>query len=148
MQKIQAEHGDFWDDFQGEWFWSNIFFCQVWLVFIHLTPVRREIEPQAYNSHQIVSANKPCKTQVAEGCPVLSWIMLRSSQNTPWLGEGQVEINGRWIIRIPFLCLMKESLYKWVWVFPPVWKLQVSASVFWWARYVYMPCFETILGVA
>ena len=26
-----------------------------------LTPVRREIEPQAYNSHQIVSAYKPCK---------------------------------------------------------------------------------------
>lgn len=49
--------------------------------------------------------------------------MLRSSQNTPWLGEGQVDINGCWIIRIPFLCLMKESLYKWAWVFPPVWKL-------------------------
>lgn len=49
--------------------------------------------------------------------------MLRSSQNTPWLGEGQVEINGCWIIRIPFLCLMKESLFKSVWVFPPVWKL-------------------------
>ena len=31
----------------------------------------------------------------------------------------------QWVLdyKDPFLCLMKESLYQWVWVFTPVWKL-------------------------
>lgn len=65
MPFLNAKSCRTWDfyDFQGEWFWANIFFCQVWVVFIHLTPVRRLVKPGF------------------GGCPVLSWIMLLSSQD-------------------------------------------------------------------
>ncbi len=48
----QFQARDFWDDFQGEWFWAIHFLPSVssFTVF----DSRREIEPQTYKSHQLL----------------------------------------------------------------------------------------------